>query len=321
MPRMLTFAVALGVASLSAVHSDAQQYPTRPLRLVVPFPPGGGNDISARAVSSQVESQLGQPIVIDNRGGANGIIGSQAVATAEPDGYTLLHVGASFTINPWIYKKLPFDIFRDFAPVASIDYVEGYVIVVDPKLPIHNTADLLAYARQHRLFYGSPGPGNPIQLATEAFKVAAGIELEAVPFRGTSPALGALMAGTIHLMFVPIGSALGQIQSGQLRAVAFTGEKLSSDLPAVAVIKDTVPGYTFVGSWHAWFAPANTPSAIVDRINREVRTALRSPKVVEGLRQTGSLPDEKSPAELAAFLRKDAETMAAAVRAAKMEPQ
>jgi tripartite-type tricarboxylate transporter receptor subunit TctC len=319
--RRLGLYLGVALALSAAFPAVAQKYPDRPIRLIVPFPAGGGNDIMARYVAQQVETQLGQPVVIDNRSGANGIIGSQAVATAEPDGYTILHVSSSFTINPAVYKKLPFDIFRDFVPVANAGIGAGYVVVVDPKLPIHNPAELIAYAKANHVFYGSSGTGNPIQLSTESFKVHAGVAMEAVPFRGTAPGLTAVMSGTIHVMFVPPGSAMGFIEGGQLRAIGFTGDAPSSDLPNVPLIKDTVPGYTFTGAWHGWFAPAKTPPAIVNRLNAEVRAAVKVQKVIDGLRQTGYEPSNQSAEEFAAFVRKDAQLMAEAVRAAKIEPQ
>ncbi|MCC6887939.1 MAG: tripartite tricarboxylate transporter substrate binding protein [Hyphomicrobiales bacterium] len=313
--------LALMAALAAPVAAAAEKYPDRPIRLIVPFPPGGGNDIMARFVAAQVEAQVAQPVVIDNRGGANGIIGTQAVANAPPDGYTLLHVSSSFTINPAVYKKLPFDIFRDFVPVANAGIGAGYVVVVNPQLPIHNPADLIAYAKKNRIFYGSSGTGNPIQLAAESFKVHAGIEMDGVPFRGTAPGLTAVIQGSVQVMFVPPGSALAFIEGGQLRAIGFTGERPSSDLPGVPLVRDTVPTYSFTGAWHGWFAPAKTPDAIVRRLNAEVRAAVKVRKVIDGLRQTGYEPSDQSPEEFAVFVRKDAESIAEAVRAAKIEPQ
>jgi tripartite-type tricarboxylate transporter receptor subunit TctC len=316
--------IALGtiVAALSlAAPATAQDYPTRPIRLIVPFPAGGGNDIMARTLAAQVETQLGQTIVIDNRSGANGIIGTQTVANAEPDGYTLLHVSSSFTINNAVYKKLPFDIFKDFAPVANAGLGDGYVAVVNPQLPIHDPADLIAYAKKNAIFYGSSGTGNPVQLATELFKVKAGIAMDAVPFRGTAPGLTALVAGQIQVMFVPPGAAIAFIEGGQLRAIGFTGDKPSRDLPNVPVIKDTVPDYVFVGAWHGWFAPAKTPAAIVARINKEARAAGSAQRVIDGFRMNGYAPADQSVPEFTAFVRQDAERMIEAVRAAKIEPQ
>lgn len=309
------------LASFPAPALHAEGYPDRPIKLVVPFPPGGANDIVARAVGAQVETQVGQAVIVENRSGANGIVGTQAVANADPDGYTLLHVSSSFTINPAVYKKLPYDNFRDFTPVANLGVGAGYIVVVNPALPIRDVAELVAYARTHPTFYGSSGTGNPLQLAAESFKVEAGAPLESVPFRGTAPALTALIAGQIQVMFAPPGTVLGYLESGQLRAIGFTGEAPLREKPDLPLVRATVPSYVFKGAWHGWFAPATTPAALVERLNSEARTAMRLPRVLETLRQTGYEPVEQSPAEFSAFVREDAERMAQAVRAAKIEPQ
>jgi tripartite-type tricarboxylate transporter receptor subunit TctC len=313
--------VVLGAALVAATAGLAQNFPNRPVRLIVPFAAGGGNDIVARVIAAQVEQQIGQPFVIDNRGGANGIIGSQAVANAEPDGYTLLHVSSSFTINNAAYKKLPYDIFGDFAPVANVCIGAGYVAVVDPKLPIHTIAELIAYAKSKDIFYGSPGTGNPIQLATELFKVHAGINMAAVPFRGAGPGLAAVVGGSLQFMFAPAGAVASMVQGGQLRAIGFSGDAPARELPNVPPIKSTIPSYSFTGAWHGWFAPARTPADIVARINAEVRKGVKTQKVRKGLDRTGCEPTDQSPQEFAAFVRNDAGLMAEAVKAAKIEPQ
>ena len=203
------------LALLAAHHAAAAlDYPNRTIRLIVPFPAGGANDIMARIFAAALEQQIGHAVVVDNRGGANGAIGTQAVATAEPDGYTLMHNSSSFTINPAIRKSLPYDIVKDFAPVANLAIGQGYLIVVNPQLPVRDPAALIAYAKKNRVLYGSAGTGNPLQLAAALFNVHAGVEMESVPFRGTAPALNALLANTIQVMFVPPASALGYIQAG-----------------------------------------------------------------------------------------------------------
>lgn len=319
--RTLFLSGMAALVALAATPIFGQSYPDRPIRIVVPFPPGGANDIVARAVGAQVELQLGQSVFIENRSGANGIVGTQAVANAEPDGYTLLHVSSSFTINPAVYKKLPYDIFRDFTPVANLGMGEGYVVVVNPKLPIRNIAELIAYARANAMFYGHSGIGNPLQLAAETFKVHASVPLEPVPFRGTAPALTALIAGQVQVVFAPPGTVLGYLEAGQLRAVGFTGGAPLRDKPDVPLVSETLPGFVHKGAWHGWFAPARTPDAVVAKLNDEARAAMRVPRIVKTLRQTGYDPLEQSPAEFAAFVRDDAQRMAEAVRAAKIEPQ
>ncbi|MCC6887938.1 MAG: tripartite tricarboxylate transporter substrate binding protein, partial [Hyphomicrobiales bacterium] len=299
----------------------AQNFPNRPIRLIVPFPPGGTNDIMARIFAQQVESQIGHAVVVDNRGGANGIIGTQAVANADPDGYTLMHNSSSFTINPAIYKSLPYDIFRDFAPVANMALGTGYVVVVNPQLPVKTIAELIAYAKANHIFYGSAGTGNPLQLAAALFNVHAGTNIESVPFRGTAPALNALLANTIQVMFVPPASVLGYIESGQMRAIGFTGDVRSKEFPNVPLVKETVPSLRFLGAWHGWLAPAKTPPEIIKVLSEQALATLKSPKVVELVRKSGYEPHPLGSEEFGALLRENAKQMADAVKAAKIEPQ
>ena len=275
----------------------------------------------ARPVAAQVEAQIGQSVVVENRSGANGIVGMQAVATAEPDGYTLLHAVPAFVINPSVYKKLPFDIFKDFAPIAPLGLGTGYLLVVKPQLPVHTVRELIDYAKNNRVLYGSPGIGNTLHLTAELFNAAAGISMEHVPFRGAAPVLAAILSGTIDATFAAPGSAVEHIQAGKLRAIGFTGSAPSRDLPDVPLIKDTVADYKVEGAWHGWLAPGNTPKPILDKINAEVRAAVRVPKVRQAIIQAGYYPIEMSPGEFAVFLRDETERYAKAVRTAKIEPQ
>ncbi len=248
--------------------AEAQYYPDRAVRVVVTFAPGGAPDVVARAIAAQVEIQLKQSLIIDNRAGANGIIGTQAVAHAPADGYTLLHASASFVVNPSIYKKLPYDIWKDFAPIANLGIGVGYLLLVNYSLPVKDTAEFIAYAKKNQIAYGSPGAGNTLHLASELFNVKAGIAMQHVPFRGTAPALNALLAGTIQAMFIPPAAALAYVESGQLRAIGFAGDIALKELPNVPLIKHTVPEFRVEGAWHGWFAPAKTPMDIVDRTQR-----------------------------------------------------
>jgi tripartite-type tricarboxylate transporter receptor subunit TctC len=313
--------ILLFLLAIAAGPAAAQNFPNRAIRLIVPFPAGGTNDIMARIFAQQVESQIGHPVVVDNRGGANGIIGTAAVANADPDGYTLMHNSSSFTINPSIYKKLPYDILRDFEPVANFAIGTGYLLVVTPELPVRTPAEFIAYAKNNRVLYGSAGTGNPLQLAAALFNVHAGIQMESVPFRGTAPALNAILSNTIHVIFAPPASVLPYIQAGQMRAIGFTGDVRPRELPDVPLIKDTVPSYKVLGAWHGWLAPAKTPPEIVNALNAQALQALKSPKVVELIRKSGYEPHPKSPGEFAALLKENAQQMADAVRAANIEPQ
>jgi tripartite-type tricarboxylate transporter receptor subunit TctC len=322
MQVLFRICLAVVVAALSAAQpAAAQNYPNRPIKLIVPFPAGGTNDIMARIFAQQVEQQIGQPVVVDNRGGANGVIGTQAVATAEPDGYTILHNSSSFTINRSIRKHLPYDIFKDFAPVANLAIGQGYLIVVNPQLPIHNTAELIEYAKKNRIHYGSAGTGNPLQLAAALFNVHAGVDIQSVPFRGTAPALNALLTNTIQVMFVPPASVLGSIEAGQIRAIGFTGDVRPKELPNVPLVKDALPKLQIRGAWHGWLAPAGTPKDVIATLSRELIKSLESPRVLELIRKSGYEPFPKGPDEFATLIKENADQMAEAVKAAKIEPQ
>jgi tripartite-type tricarboxylate transporter receptor subunit TctC len=320
--RRVCLGVAVACAVLMAlVPARAQEFPNKPIRLVVPFPPGGGNDLIARQLAPRVEALVKQPVVIDNRAGANGIIGSQVVAKAEPDGYTVLHMSSAFTINAAVYKKLPFDILTDFEPVAHVGMGTGYVLVVNPKLPIHSVADLITYSKKNKLFYGSPGSGNPIQLCSALFAVAAGIDVEQVQFRGAGPAVTAVIEGSVPFMFTMPGSVLSHVKAGLLRPIAFAGPARSEEFPDVPLVQDIVKNFNFAGVWHGWFAPAKTPPHVVEYLNRQVRQAVKDPELAAGMRKVGYEPQDRSVAEFRAFVKKSAEDMAAAVKAAKIEPQ
>jgi tripartite-type tricarboxylate transporter receptor subunit TctC len=302
------------------VLAAAQQYPERAIRVIVPFAPGGAPDVVARIVAGAIEAPLGQSLIVENRLGANGIVGMQAVASADPDGYTLLDTPPAFVINPSVNKALPFDIFRDFAPVANAGISPGYLVMVRPGLPVHTIAELIDYAKTHRVLYGSAGVGNTLHLAAALFAVKAGIDMEHVPFRGAAPIMTALLAGTIDLTFATPTSA-SFVTGGQLRAIGFTGNAPLAELPDVPLVKDTLPSFDIEGSWEGWFAPAKTPPDIVAKLNATIRAALKTPAFRQAIERAGYEPTDMSPDAFAAFLHAEAERYAEAVRAAKIEPQ
>jgi tripartite-type tricarboxylate transporter receptor subunit TctC len=198
---------------------------------------------------------------------------------------------------------------------------QGYLIVVNPELPIHDARELIEYAKKNRVLYGSAGTGNPLQLAAALFNVHAGVNLESIPFRGTAPALNALLAGTIHVMFVPPASVLPYIEAKQMRAVAFTGDVRPKELPDVPLLNDALPSLKIHGAWHGWLAPAKTPPDIVNALSAQLIKTLDSPQVVEMIRKSGYEPFPKGPADFAALLKENAQQMSDAVKAAKIEPQ
>jgi tripartite-type tricarboxylate transporter receptor subunit TctC len=318
--RFIGLAGAAAAAPLLPATASALDYPARSIRVIVTFAPGGAPDVVARIVAAAVGKPLGQSVIVENRAGANGIVGMQTVAAAAPDGYTLLSVPPAFAINPSVYKKLPFDIFSDFDAVANLGISAGYLVLVRPGLPVHSIAELISYAKTHRVLYGSPGVGNTLHLAAALFAAKAGVHMEHVPFRGAAPVMTALLGGTIDLVFSTPAS-VHSVESGQLRAIGFTGKKPLAELPNVPLVQATLPGFDVVGSWQGWFAPAKTPPAIIARLNAVVREAVKIPSVRHGIEVAGYEPSDMSPAEFEAFLHAEVDRYAQAVKAAKIEPQ
>ncbi len=313
-------ALALLVADVSL----AQVFPSRPIRLVVPFPAGGGLDVIGRAVATQVESQTGHPIVVDNRGGANGIIGSEIVARARADGYTIMNNGAALVVGQVVYRKLPYDIERDFTPITSLGRGTGYLLLVNASSPVRSIRDLIALAKnkEGQISYGSAGVGNPNHLAAALFNVRAGIDPTHVPHKGMAPAITALLAGDVQFMCSPASVALPQVKAGRLRALGFTGASRWPVLPDVPTIAEAgVAGYSFGGGFVAWWAPAKTPTAIIATLQKEVYKALQIPKVRDFIETGGYNPGGESSDEFGKFVRAELEKYREAVKAAKMEMQ
>ena len=316
MLRTLLF-LSLAFASFPA---HAQQYPASPVRVIVGFTAGSGPDLQARTVSQQLATDLKQSFFIENRLGANGTIAACAVATAAPDGLTLLFSSSSIAPTPHIYKSLGYDTLTDLRPVATSGILDGMLVLVDAKSPIKSIAELIATAKSGRLLYGSPGVGNLLHLAPEVFAQKAGITLQHVPYKGASEVATALLGGSVQLMFVTPVSVIGLVKDGKMRALAFTGTKPFAEFPDVPLLKDLVPGYQPLGSWGMFYAPGKTPDAIVDKLNLAVREALKVPAVAGVMQRDGYIPDNRDAAATAAFFRKEVEAMGAAVKAAKIEP-
>ena len=316
--------VVLFLALTAATAASAQQYPSRPIRLVVPFVPGGTIDAYARALAHKVESQMGQPIVIDNRAGANGIVGAEVVAKAAPDGYTLLNNAASFVINASMYRKLPYDTANDFTPITNFARGLGYLLVVHPSVPASSVKELVELAKKkpNGVRFSSPGIGNGQHLAAELFNLKTGVQTLHVPYKGSAPALAAVLGGEVQFAFQTPQSVIPLINAGKLRAFGFSGDKR---LPAMAnvptVAEAGVPGYAYDVAWHAWFGPAKLPPAIVNRLYTEIRKALQDPKLVAFFRDGGFEPQADPPAEFAKIFRADIKRYAEIVRAAKIEPE
>jgi len=313
---------ALGsLALVMAGNVLGQDYPARPIRLIVPFPPGGNVDVFSRVLFRQVELELGQNIVIDNRGGANGLIGADVVANAVPDGYTLLNTSFAFAVNPSILKKMPFDIKKDFAPITNVALGLGYLMVINNDVPAKTVPELIALAKKRPISYSTAGIGNGQHLAGALFTLKAGIDMLHVPYKGGGPAMTALLGGEVQVHF-PAGSVgVPLVKQGRARALGFTGAKRLSSLPDVPTVGESVPGYVADAGWHGMFAPAKTPAAIVKKVQLAVRKALQEPKVRSHFVDNGYEPQGDPPDVWAKKFRADVDLFADIVRKAKIERQ
>ncbi|OGA46089.1 MAG: hypothetical protein A3F74_10240 [Betaproteobacteria bacterium RIFCSPLOWO2_12_FULL_62_58] len=281
--------VLLGALAISAaVPVHAQQFPTRPVRLVVPYPAGGANDIVARLLAPKMGEQLGQNVVVDNRGGGNTLIGSELVAKAVPNGYTILIVAAGHAINPSLYPKLPYDTARDFAPIALIG--DGaYVLVAHPSTGISSVADLIAAARSKpgQIAYASSSVGNLTHLAAELFNSLAGVKMLHVPYKGGNPAMTDLLGGRVAVFFSTVAVARPHLQSGRIKGLGVTTARRTMALPNLPPIAEAgLPGYE-VSGWYGLVAPAATPKAAIDRLHGAVQVALRQPDIKDKLLGVG----------------------------------
>jgi tripartite-type tricarboxylate transporter receptor subunit TctC len=321
MSRFIVVAFAwLAFGAWSSSH--AQTYPNRPIRLVVPFPPGGATDANARALAKELEGLLGQPLVIDNRGGANGIIACELVAKAAPDGYTLLHTSVAFAINPSTHKKLPFNVSRDFTPITNPIVGQGALLAVNPAVPAQTITELVALAKERQLTLGSPGIGNVLHLIGTAFSVRAGIHMLHVPYKGAGPALTALLGGEVQVMVIPALIAAPHIKTGRLRPLAYSGAKRLEAMPDVPTIAEAgLPGFQMDTGWHAWFAPAKLPDDVVTRIYTAIHKALQSPKLREYYLTAGYQPTADPPARFQQSFQADLKRWGEIVRLAKIVPE
>jgi tripartite-type tricarboxylate transporter receptor subunit TctC len=313
--------------SFFGAHAAAEEnYPARPVKIIVPFPPGGTIDVVMRPLGNAMALQLGQPIIIDNRAGANGLIGTAAVAKSAPDGYTLLAVTASFALNPSMYSKLDYDAIKDFAPVTAIMQGAGFAVIAHPSVPASNMKELVALGRKSGvpLAYSSPGVGNTIHIASELFNQHAGTNFMHVPYKGSAPSLSAVLAGEVQLAIMPPGIVMPHIKSGKLKVLGFTGRSRLPELPDVPTMAESgVGNFVFEGTWIGLFAPAGTPKPIVNRLQAEVRNALAQPVVREAIRRnaTGYLADGGSPEEFGKQVRDDVVRYADILRKLDIKPE
>jgi tripartite-type tricarboxylate transporter receptor subunit TctC len=290
-------------AGLLVFCAQAQPYPTRPIRLVVPQSAGGSTDLVARPLARQLGEALGQPVVVDNRPGAGSVVGTDLVAKAAPDGYTLLAVAASFAITPSLQKQLPFDPLRDFAPVTLLSAFPN-VLVIHPAFPVTSVAELVSWLKKNpgKANYGSSGIGTGTHLSMELFKHMAGVEIVHVPYKGGAPSVNALLAGEVQVNLATISTAVPHIRTGRLRALAVTSRERVAALPEVPTIAEAgVPGYDY-SSWIGLLAPAKTPAPVVARLGAEAARIMRTPEILSILALEGAQPVGGTPEEFAAVL-------------------
>lgn len=298
-----TLTLALGLSS--TMTAWAQDYPNKPLRLIVPFAPGGGNDTVARALATQLAASMGQPVVVDNKAGAGGVVGADLAAKAAPDGYTLFLGGVgSLAVNPHVFAKIPYDPFRDFAPVVLLASAPS-VVTVGPKVPFKTMADMTASARSQpgKINYASNGNGSSAHIATVLYESMAGVNMTHVPYKGLAPAMTDLLGGQVDVMFSSIVAIVPQIKAGKLRALAVTGSHRSPLLPDVPTVAETgLVGYE-AGSWYGLLVPAGTSPEIIKRLNAESVKALKLASVRDSLSGEGAEIVGSSPEEFARFIR------------------
>lgn len=323
MKHLTTGAVAIFLCTSGAVFAqtaDSSRYPTHAIRIVVPFGPGGPSDLVARAVAQKMTEGLGQQVVTDNRGGANGIVGTEVVARSAPDGYTLV-LGTTGThgINASLFRKLPYDTIKDFAPIARLG-ISNYVLVAHPSLPVRTVKGLLqlAKARPGQLTWASGG--GVTQLAAELFKHTAGIDVVVVPYKGNAPAVTATMSGEVSLIFGGIAQSARLVEAGRLRAIAVSGKRRSPALPDVPTVAESGLPTFEAGSWYGLLAPAATPRAIVERLNREVLRVLQLPELRDRFMAEAFEVPRDTPEQFAAHIKADVPKWAKVVKDAGIKP-
>jgi tripartite-type tricarboxylate transporter receptor subunit TctC len=295
----------------------AQPYPSKPVRLVVPFAAGGAVDQLARILGGRLQETLGQPVVVENRAGAGGTTGTNDVAKSAPDGYSILQNTNGQAISPAIYKSLPFDTLRDFIPVTQL-VATSTVLVANTKLPARSARELIALAKEKPggLNYGMTGVGNSLHLTMEMFKRAAGIDIQAIPYRGDAPLNTALLAGEVDVAVVPLVAILPHLQSGAMRALAVNSAQRSALLPDVPTVsEDAIPGFEASG-WQGWFVPAKTPPEIVAAIHRETAKIIADPAIAKRLLSMGNEPVGSTPEAFGAKFRDDVARFAKVVKEA-----
>lgn len=320
--RILGFAaVMLGAIALAPAPASAQAYPTKPIRLIVPFPPGGSTDILARSVAQKLTEAWGQQVIVDNRGGAGGTIGAELAGKAPHDGYTLMmgHIG-TLAVNVSLYSKLSYDPLKDFVPVCMVALVPN-VLVVNPALPVRNVTELIVYARANpgKLNYSSGGNGSAAHLAVEYFKLQTGTSIVHVPYKGTGPSVADLIGGQVAMTMTGAPAVMGHVQSGRLRALGVSSPQRVPALAQIPTIAEAgVPGFDAT-QWYGIVAPTGTPKDIVTKLNAEIRKIMQSKDMLERLNTEGAIAAAGTPEDFGAYIKSEITRWAAVVKAAGMK--
>ena len=315
MASMLAAFVGCAALLLASNPGFGQAYPNKPIRLIVPFPPGGSNDIIARAIGQKLTEKWSYQVVIDNRSGASGIVAAEIVAKAPADGYTIYLPGNNHAINASLYAKLPYDTVRDFTPITLVGSVTN-MLVVHPSFPAKSVADLIAIAKSNpgRINYTGGSPGNPAHLAGELFKSMAGIEMVHIPYKGGAPALVDVLSGQVPILVTSMPTALPAVRTGALRALAITSAKRSRSAPEIPTIAEVaLPGYE-ANAWYGVLAPAGTPRDIINILNSEIGRSLEAPDVRQRLHAQGIALASSTPEEFAAFIKDEMQKYERVVR-------
>lgn len=304
-----------------AAQALAQDYPSHPVRIIVPSPPAGGTDIVGRVLAEHFTKTFGQQFFVENKPGAGNLIGIETVARSSPDGYTLLMAPSTIVLNTVLYKKVPFDPVKDFAPI-TLTATAPNILIVNPSLPVKTTAELIALAKQKpgALNYGTPGIGTSPHLCMELMKYMAGIDIQHVPYRGTAAVVTDVMSGQIAVAFATALTAKPQVDSGRVRALAVSGPRRVGAMPNVPPVGDAVPGYEAM-QWYGLLAPAGTPAPVIERLNAEAKKALVSEEMKKRLAADGAEPLSSTPAEFAAFIGRELEKWGKVIEVAKIEKQ
>lgn len=301
---------------------EAQEYPTKPIRMIVPYPPAGGTDIVARTISEPLATSLGQPVIVDNRGGAAGNIGTDLAAKSAPDGYTILFTLSSHTINPRLYDKLPFDVEKDFIPISLAAYIPQ-ILVAHPSVPANNITELIALAKSQpgKLNYASVGTGSPGHIAGELFKLKTGIDMVHVPYKGGGPAVTDTLGGQVQLLFVSMPAALQYVKAGRLKALAVTSDKRSAAAPDIPTIAESGVPDCVVNSWYGALVPAKTPPSVVAKLQATFVKVLQMPEVKERLFAQGAEAATSTSSEFERLIHDELKQWEFVIREAKIKPE